>query len=85
MSAISRAVLKRTERALVVLEKVIRVVRQFLVDRCPLYASNVLTAVLLAKDLAGFVPSYVYKLILAVVVYSIAYRKVRKWRTLRAT
>ena len=52
-------------------------------ERCPLYASNVATAVLLLKDLAGFVPSYVYKLVIAIVIYSIAYRKLKKWRQLR--
>lgn len=84
MSATSKAILRKTKQALVVLEKVIRVVKQFLLDKCPLYASNVLTALVLIKDLAGFVPPYVYKVILAIVVYSIAYRKLRKWKKRKA-
>lgn len=85
MSATSAAILKRTERTLIIIEKVIRAIRQFVVDRCPLYASNVVTAVLLLKDLAGFLPSYIYKLVIAIVIYSILYSKLKKWRRLRTS
>lgn len=68
---------------LLALERVIQIIKDFFLRKCPLFVKNIQTVLVSLKDLASFVPSIVYKSLLYIAVFSVLLRKFNKWRNNR--
>jgi hypothetical protein len=66
-----------------VIEKIIELLKAFIHKKIPYYAQNIVTALIALKDIASFVPTAIYKTLFYIAVFSILYRKIKKWRMRR--